>query len=130
MRAASKVSLVRWRRETIIDVYQLALGLLLFVSPWLFAYSRSTVRIETWGIGLAVIALSIGAIVAFSEWEEWLNVFLGAWLIAAPWILGFLHTAAMHVSIGVGLVIAYLALLDLWLIHYRPEGMSGSGGST
>jgi hypothetical protein len=35
----------------------------------------------------------------------------------SPWLLGFAHTRAMHFSIGVGIVIAFLAVLDLWL-HY------------
>ena len=36
-------------------------------------------------------------------------------------VLGFQHTTAMHVSIAIGLVVAYVAALDLWLIHYGPK---------
>jgi len=36
-------------------------------------------------------------------------------------MLGFTGTTAMHVSIGVGIIVVYLALLDLWLIHYEPR---------
>jgi len=112
---------LRWRRESIIDVYQIALGLFLFTSPWLFAYARNVSRIDAWSVSLAIIAISVAALIAFSDWEEWINLLLGLWLIVAPWLLGFAHTTAMHVSIGVGLVVAYLALLDLWLIHYEPD---------
>lgn len=115
-----------WRRESIIDVYQLVLGVFLFLSPWLFAYTRSASRIDAWAGGGGVIAVSLAALVAFSQWEEWLNLLLGVCLVAAPWVLGFVHTTAMHISIGVGLVIAYLALLDLWLIHEPEAGAQTS----
>jgi len=42
----------------------------------------------------------------------------GAWIVASPWLLGFPHTIAMHVFIGIGIVVMYLAALELWLIHY------------
>jgi SPW repeat-containing protein len=119
---------LHWRRESIIDVYQLALGVFLFISPWLFAFTRSTVRVETWAVGIALIAMSAGALIAFSDWEEWINLALAVWLIVAPWALGFAHTTAMRVSVGVGIVVAFLALLDLWLIRYGDEAQPGAGG--
>ncbi len=108
-----------WRRESIIDVYELALGMFLFVSPWLFKFAHAA-TLETWMGSAAVIATSVAAIVAFSKWEEWFNALLGVWLIVSPWILGFAHTTAMHVSIGVGVVVTYLALLELYLLRF-PE---------
>jgi hypothetical protein len=36
-------------------------------------------------------------------------------------VLGFQHTVAMFINLAVGLSIAYLALLDLWLTHYGPS---------
>src|SRR5215510_12686834 len=57
---------LRWRRESIIDVYQIALGLFLFTSPWLFAYARSVSRIDAWSVSLAIIAISVVALIAFS----------------------------------------------------------------
>ncbi|WP_246791345.1 SPW repeat protein [Bradyrhizobium commune] len=55
---------------------------------------------------------------------------MGVWLIASPWLLGFPHTRAMHLSIGFGIVIVLLALLDLFL-HYEkrhPEDMPAKSG--
>jgi len=111
----------KWRGDSAIGVYQLALGVFLFLSPWLFAYSRGSVRLEVWLTGMAVTLISIFTVVAFAEWEEWLNLLLGIWLIVAPWALAFTHTTAMHVSVVVGIVLTYLALLDLWLIHYNHQ---------
>ncbi len=114
-------SLIRWRRESILDIYQMALGAFLFVSPWLFAFPRTASRIEAWVSGCAVVVICVATIVAFSEWEEWLNLLLGLWLVTAPWVLRFTSPTATHISVGIGLVIAYLALLDIWLIHYPPD---------
>jgi hypothetical protein len=112
---------MRWRRESIIDIYELVLGLFLLASPWLFAFAQETPKIETWAVGAAVVVTSLAATIVFSEWEEWVNAALGVWLIMAPWLLGFAHTRAMVVSIGVGAVLAYLSLLELWLLHYGED---------
>lgn len=106
------------RPNSILDVYTLLLAVFLFASPWLFAYGNGTARIDLWTGGVLVAITSVAAIVAFSEWEEWLNLLLGIWLAAAPWLLGFAHTRAMHLSVGVGVVVVYLAGLELWLMHY------------
>jgi hypothetical protein len=112
---------MKWRRESTLDFYNLSFGLFLSVSPWLFAYASESARIDILTSGALIAAISILAIVAFSDWEEWLNVLLGAWLMASPWILGFAHTRAMHVSIGVGAMVAFLAVLELWLVTYEPR---------
>jgi SPW repeat len=109
------------RHDYILDVYNLLLALFLFVSPWLFAYASRVARIDVWACGALIAVVSLAAIVAFSDWEEWLNLLLGIWMVVAPWVLGFGHTRAMHVSIGAGVVIAYLAGLELWLNHYRDS---------
>lgn len=110
------------RRQTILDIYTLILAAFLFLSPWLFAFTRGFVRMDAWIAGALLIAVSLAAITAFAEWEEWVILALGLWLLASPWILGFTHTTAMHISIGVGCVVTFLAALELWLIHYdRPR---------
>jgi SPW repeat len=107
-----------WRRNSILDIYTLGLAAFSFVSPWLFAYAGRTARIDLWTCSAVVGALSVAAIVAFSEWEEWVTFLLGLWLAVAPWALGFAHTRAMHMCVGAGGIIAYLAALQLWLAHY------------
>ena len=64
-----------------------------------------------------LIALSAAGFVAFADWEGWLKVAVGIWLIAAPWLLGFAHTPAMHVSIVIGVIVTFLTLLEIWLAH-------------
>jgi ABC-type branched-subunit amino acid transport system permease subunit len=116
-----------WRRESALDLYNLVLAAVLLVCPWLFTLTNMTARIDLWASSLAVILISLAAIAAFAKWEEWANLILGIWLIASPWILGFTHTRAMHFSIGIGLAIAFLSALVLFLLYdtdqeHQPHG--------
>lgn len=107
-------------RETVPDIYNLFLATVLFISPWLFKLTNSQGKIDLWITSAIIVMLSLAAIIAYRDWEEWINVVMGVWLIASPWLLGFPHTRAMHLSIGFGVVIVLLALLDLFL-HYEKR---------
>lgn len=107
-------------RETVPDVYNLFFAAVLFISPWLFKLTNSQGKIDLWVTSAIIVVLSLAAIIAYRDWEEWINVLMGVWLIASPWLLGFPHTRAMHLSIGFGVVIVLLALLDLFL-HYEKR---------
>jgi hypothetical protein len=107
----------KWQRETVLDLYNLLLAALLFVSPWLFRLTNGSGKMDLWATGAVIAVISLAAMIAYKDWEEWANFLLGLWLIASPWLLGFAHTRAMHFSFGVGIVVAFLAALDLWL-HY------------
>jgi SPW repeat len=104
-----------WRRESVLDLYNLLLAALLFVSPWLFKLSNTAAKMDLWAGGAVIAAISLAAIAAYASWEEWTNVAVGLWLVISPWALGFAHTRAMHYSIGIGAVVAFFALLELWL---------------
>jgi hypothetical protein len=108
----------RWRKESVLDVYNLVAAVFLFVSPWLYAFSLERVELDMWVSGIAIAVVSLAAAVAFTEWEEWITLALGLWLVISPWVLGFLNPTAVHVAVIVGGIVAYLALLELWLIHY------------
>ncbi len=109
------------RPEAILDIYNLLLGAFLFVSPWLFAYANGTAAMDARVGGAAIAAASIAALLVFAEWEEWITLFAGLWMVASPFALGFQHTTAMHLCIGIGLVVSYIAALDLWLLQSRAE---------
>jgi hypothetical protein len=111
----------RWRRESVLDLYCLMAGLFLFASPWLFVFANESARIDIWTSGALIAATSVIAMAAFSNWKEWLNLLLGSWLVVSPWMLGFVHTKGMHVSIAIGIVVTFLAGLELWLVNYDPE---------
>jgi SPW repeat len=106
-----------WRQESVLDLYNLMLAAVLFASPWVFALTNSAGKWDLRASSASIAAISVAAIVAYGNWEEWINLLLGLWLIVSPWILGFAHTRAMHVSIGLGAVVAFLAALELWLVY-------------
>lgn len=80
---------------------------------------------------------------------SWINVLIGAWLIASPWILGFTDWAATSNHVLFGFLIALLAapsaviasrvhtfswmnavfggwlLLSPWLLGYADDGAAG-----
>jgi hypothetical protein len=118
---------VRWRRETALDVYNLVLGAFLFVAPWLFSYAYASAKTDDWISAAIVVASSIAALVAFAEWEEWIGIIVGLWVLVSPWVLGFQHARAAAVNVAVGLLIAFMSALELWLIHYDPKPYDGSG---
>ena len=112
------------RKECPLDIYKLVLGAFVFLSPWLFALTYGPARVESRVSGAAVVLLSLAALIAFADWEEWAALVIGVWLVVSPWILGFPHAAGMKIHIGAGLVVAYLAGLELWLIHYDERAKS------
>jgi hypothetical protein len=74
-----------------------------------------------------LIASSLAALWAYAEWEEWIGLIVGLWVLASPWLLGFPHARATGVNVAVGLMIAYMSALELWLVHYDPAPYDGSG---
>ncbi len=107
----------KWRAESVLDLYNLVLAMVLFASPWLFARANGAAVIDLRISGAAIAILSLVAMVAFANWEEWAKLLLGIWLIVSPFVLGFAHTRAMHFSIGIGVPVAFLAALELWLVY-------------
>ncbi|HVV40799.1 MAG TPA: SPW repeat protein [Nitrobacter sp.] len=107
--------MLKWRSEAVLDIYNLVLALVLFAAPWFLSLTKTATEMDLWISGAAIAVISLGAIAAFTRWDEWANLFLGLWLIASPWLLGFTHTRAMHVSIGIGIVVAFMAGLELML---------------
>lgn len=109
-------------KEYPLDVYKLGLGAFVFLSPWLFALEYGPARIASVVSGAIVMGLSLAALLAFADWEEWTALAVGIWLVASPWLLGFPHAAAMKIHVGAGSIVAYLAGLELWLMHYDALG--------
>jgi|SRR5262245_3374819 len=117
--------MLKWRRESALDLYKFILGAFVFLSPWLFAFVYQPARVDAWISGMAIMLASIAALTVFVRWEEWLALALGLWVAASPWVLALPH-AATKILFGAGLVCIYLAGLELWLLHYDASGKSSS----
>jgi heme/copper-type cytochrome/quinol oxidase subunit 3 len=105
------------------DWINLALAVLLFVSPWVVGYSADTRA--AWSAclaGMAIAALALAALAVFAEWEEWLALLLGVWVVAAPWVLGFSANVYAHwTHVVLGALVAVTAAWELWQVRARSS---------
>jgi hypothetical protein len=109
-----------WSNAKYCDVANLILGAILFISPWLFAFEAGAASQNAIICGIVIAALSIAALSAYAVWEEWLNLIVGLWVIVSPWVLGFQGSNAMTVHLIIGLIVAVLAAVELWLMYQNP----------
>ena len=109
---------MEWKNERVCDVLNLILGALLFFSPWIFSFAFGAQSQNAMICGIIIAVLSIAALAAFAEWEEWLNLVVGLWVLVSPWVLGFADTTAMWVHIVIGIVVAVIAAIELWMMHH------------
>jgi hypothetical protein len=94
------------------DPVNVFLGAWLVLSPWIVGYADDRTILYTFVLtGALLVAAAIGAIVVPKAWEEWVEVGLGVWLMASPWVVGFdARMAAMQNALFTGLVVTVLAL--------------------
>ena len=102
------------------DWANVVLALCVFFSPWVVGFAADTMPSwNAWIVGFMLGALAVATISAFAEWEEWIDMVLGLWLVASPWLLGFTANAnAMWTSVVLGLVVAAVSLWAVWDIHH------------
>ena len=122
------------KTEAFVDTVNLALGVFLFVSPWIFGFTSELARHTSWMAGAAigiVAILSIGdlfesiSVPDFFETEEWINLAIGLWLAVCPWVIGMYDdTTATEVHLMVGLAVAIIAAVELWLVHGTPPNQT------
>ena len=115
-----------WSNAKICDVINLILGAGLVVSPWFFAFAAGVQTQNAIVGGAAIVVLSIAALVAWVDWEEWMNLFVGLWLIISAWILDFTGTTAMTVHLVVGVLVAALAAIELYMMYRHPPHMTAA----
>jgi hypothetical protein len=114
-----------WTNARYCDVANLILGAFLFVSPWIFGFGGTTAAVNANIAGIAIAVLAIAALAAFAVWEEWLNLIVGLWTLVSPWVLGFhAETKAMAVSVIVGVAVAVVAAIELWMMSQHPPRLT------
>lgn len=115
-----------WSNAKWCDVANLILGAILFISPWVFAFPGGVASQNALVTGIVIAVLSIAALAAFAVWEEWLNLVVGLWAVASPWVLGFQGTTASMVHIIIGIAVAALAAIELWLMYQNPPSLTAN----
>jgi hypothetical protein len=111
--------------ERRLDVITLALAALLFISPWMMNFADLAVAAWAAWISAVVIGIvSLAATIHFAEWEEWVNLVGGVWLLAAPWLLHFSRDGdAVAAFTGIAAFIVVVSASELWSEHH-PLGVA------
>jgi SPW repeat-containing protein len=91
-----------------------ALGIWLVLSPWALFFDPEPRAMENAvAVGALIIIVEIVELSIFRDWEEWINVALGAWLAISPWALGIANSAARWNFVIVGVLVLALALYEI-----------------
>jgi hypothetical protein len=116
-----------WSNAKLCDVANLILGAFLFFSPWIFGFDAGRMTQNATIAGIVIAVLAIAALAAFAVWEEWLNLIVGLWTLISPWVLTFqANRTATAVHVIVGVVVAILAAVELWLMSQHPPRLTTS----
>lgn len=96
------------------DILSMILGVVVVLSPAFFQFTDSVlVTFSTCMTGTLIFAVAGLEMVGVRRWEEVIELLLGAWLVAAPFVLGYAGMErSLHVAIG--LAVAILAVFELW----------------
>lgn len=109
------------------DILAMALGALIVLSPWLFVSPmfggmEGNTQVVFSAILTGALVILAGALELFARqrWEEMLTLICGAWLVIAPYVLGYGGTLrGSHVALGAA--VAILAAFELWQGTERPS---------
>ncbi len=115
-----------WTNAKLCDVANLILGAVLFFAPWIFGFDAGKVSENAYISGIVIVVLALAALAAFAIWEEWLNLIVGLWTLVSPWVLGFQGTKAMTVHVIIGIAVAVLAAIEIWITSQNPPRLTAS----
>jgi SPW repeat len=114
-----------WTRDRVLDLTKLICGALLLASTWALEFAP----LPAWNLkvcGYASLTASLAALVAEADWEPRANLWLGLWVLAAPWMLGFTQdTAAVLVHMIGGGLICMLSAVEVWSGERSPPWRFG-----
>lgn len=93
------------------DWVNLALGLTVFFIPVLPSVSATgAVALNAYITGALIVVIAGTGLANPQQWEEWINLILGGWLVTVPFVYGGVSGNAGVSLITVGVVIALVAL--------------------
>ena len=97
----------------------------LLLSPWALFFDNEPRALENaLAVGAFIIIAEIVELSIFRDWEEWINVVLGAWLAVSPWTLGIANAVARWNFLIVGTLVVALALYEI----REMQAASAEGG--
>ncbi|MDB5790050.1 MAG: hypothetical protein JWQ80_74 [Massilia sp.] len=112
---ATHLSAKRWQ-----DGIILLLGAWLFVSPWVMGYpSDSPPAVNAFIAGAIIATLAIFDLYQTDVWAVFVNIIVGAWVAASPWVVDVVADGAMSMSmlvVGIATIV-----LGLWEMRSDPD---------
>jgi hypothetical protein len=90
------------------------LGIWLMISPWALRFDLDeTPTRNAVVVGFLIVFTEVVELSIFRDWEEWINVVLGIWLLASPWLVAISERSATINFIIVGLLVLALAFYGI-----------------
>ncbi|MCY7370352.1 MAG: SPW repeat protein [Polaromonas sp.] len=102
------------------DAVNALLGAWTVLSPWaLGVQADPALTSNAVLVGLALIAVTMGAMLVPRAWEEWSEALVGLWLMESPWVAGFAgqRQAVLSALITGAAVVA----LAMWTLPSDPD---------
>jgi SPW repeat len=97
------------------------LGIWLVLSPWALFFDQERLAMENAVVvGALILVAEVVELSIFRDWEEWINVVLGAWLAISPWVLKLASASATWNFVVVGTLVVVLAVYEI-----REMGSTG-----
>jgi hypothetical protein len=119
----------QWSVDVILDLVKAACAALLFVAPWLFEFAAVPAW-NLWIVAYLMLTSGLAKFVAEADWETQANCCLGAWVLSAPWILGFSSEgAATTIHVFGGGCVCILSAIELWGSQRNPPWRFGPGSA-
>ena len=112
--------------DAALNTANIVLGVILFLAPWVAEFGTdNAAALNAWICGAAIAIVAMAAINQSYDWEEGVNLALGLWTAAAPWLLGFATIRnATWTHLIVGVLVAVMAGVELWRLYHAPEARS------
>lgn len=98
------------------NLINLGVGVVLFVSPWLLQFTDlSSATINARIFGLIIVFVASCELLALKEWEEWHDIGIGVWVMAAPVVLDFSPIpTALGAHLALGAILIASASWEIW----------------
>ena len=104
------------------DIASIVVGIWLMASPWVLGVDVHTSQTAFGNfivIGAVLLGFALSEVFIPESWEEYSELYLGCWLIASPWILGFTDVpVAKDNALACGAIVTVLAI---WVLATDPE---------
>jgi hypothetical protein len=110
------ITLERSTHMHLEDWLSAGVGCLIIISPWIIGGSDLQFAVlNAFVVGLAVASIAGLELSVLQRWEEWIELALGLWLTASPWIFGYNYLSSLTTThVALGIMVGTLACFELW----------------